>query len=478
MKYTLQNRTQERNTITNNQNFTNEEPTSINKLNRIGENTNTLHQLSSNFKNKLKNGELMGGVIYSANTPNNWNSQTTQPIDIESGNPRSDYRIDEKTYDNNNQLLKSNIDLSQSFSKNTQLETGLLVSHNLFEQDLINKRTYYTQNNDGSTDISEQQIESNFRNTTNSAAGYALLSSKIKKYSMSAGLRLEYIYNRSESDSTITTSYLKLIPSLHIQKRVSDLYTWELSFTSRSKPPTYNQLNPISVSFGNYYKSSGNPNLKSEFFYQCEWNNRWKLEKSNYSLALFFRKQSDIIGRWYFLEEEDGKEVSHSIFENLGELQTLGIDFSSMLNFNKVKIRPSLVAFHSHISGDKFASTLDKKELPFTVKIAANYQLNKKINFQATGNYNSPFISVYGKQYAYFKVDAGARAKILKDKAILSLKVMDIFDSVDYDKTINQREDMLRTNHIDPKNILIYMNLSCQFNSLKKRGSTKNATRN
>jgi len=143
-----------------------------------------------------------------------------------------------------------------------------------------------------------------------------------------------------------------------------------------------------------------------------------------------------------------------------------------MLNLRKLKVRPSFVTFYSQIEGNKFASTLYKNEVSYILKIAGNYQLSKRVNFQCTANYNSPFISVYGKQYAWFKMDASVRTKLFKNKAAVSLKVSDVFDSYHYDKTVNQCENMLRNSHINTKSFLVYMNFSHQFNSLK-RGEKK-----
>jgi hypothetical protein len=472
--YTLQNRNQDKNSETQSKNFQEDLQTSNNKISRTGNNDNTFHQFQSNFKDILKKGLLEGSLLYSCNAPLDEYIQITQAIDMGTQEPDLDYRVNEKRYDNSIQLLKTQIDFSRKLAAKTNLETGVQYTYNYFGQNLLNKRTSYKPDGDSGINYGTEDVfESEFTNRNQSAAAYVLLSSNFKKYSFSAGTRLEYMHNAAFSDSTVTSSYFKFIPSVHIKNQVSEKYTWEVSFTARTTPPTYNQLNPISLSWGNYSKSSGNPNLKPELFYQFEWSNSWQLEKSNFVASLFFRNQSDIIGKWYYIEIEDEKQVSHSVFENLGELRTAGIDVSSMFTYGKFKIRPSLVTFYNCIKGNKFASTLDREEVSYTLKIAGNYQVNKKVNIQCTGNYYSPFISVYGKQYGYYKVDAGIRAKIMKNKGALSLKVMDIFDSSEYDKTVNQREDMLRTSHINPKSFLVYMNFSYQFNSLKRAVAKK-----
>lgn len=471
-KYMLQKRTQDKNTFTNNESYRNGNLISISDIDREGENGNTFNQLSIRFRNKFKteDNQLDGGILYSFNSPENQYEQLVQPFYIEDGEPQNNYKTDNKVYDNRVKLFKTNLDFTGRLSKRVGIEAGALFSVDHFTQNLLNIKTNYIWNDSEKEYESSENVKNkNFINRKYLGSLYVLLATSFRKYSLSSGVRMEYVRNETETDSIVSSSQLKLVPSLHLKKTVSEKYSWEVSMTARSKPPKYTQLNPISLSWGSYSKSSGNPNLKSEFFYQIEWSNQWKWEKSSVHAAVYFKNQSDIIGRWYFLEEEDGKQISHSRYENLGAIRSGGIDLSGMRSFGKLRIRPGAVCYFSKIDGDMFASTLDRQEFSYLFKMGAYYPISNMVSVQLSGAYNSPFISVYGKQFSYFKVDAGLKAKVFKKRGAVVLKVVDFLDTVEYDKLVNQRINYLKESHYDPKQFQIYMSLSYKFNSFKKK---------
>jgi len=402
LKYTLQGKKQDRNTHTFSEGYKEGNLVSSSEIMRKGSSKNIFNQVSARFTKNQKNkkGKLEGNTLFSFNAPQTEYDQLVQPFKIDNGEATSNYKTDTKTYENQVRLFKMNLDYSGKIAPKLTIETGTQLSVNNFKQNLINTKVSYRYNNN-SQEYSEtvKLVDKNFSNRNYSASIYALLSSGFGKYSVSGGLRGEFTKNVTKTDTTFSVPIYKLVPSLHIKKKVSEKYSWEISLTARSKPPKYTQLNPISLTWGTYSKSSGNPNLRPEFFYQTEWSNLWKGEKSNLNISLYYKKQSDIIGRWYFIENVEGSEVSHSKFENLGNVYSAGSDMSGMYSLGKLIVRPGFNIYLSRIKGDKFAATLDKEQLSYSIKLNTSYPLTEKIRLQVSGNYDSPFISVYGKQF-------------------------------------------------------------------------------
>jgi outer membrane cobalamin receptor len=472
LKYIHQIREQDKDVDTHSKSYKSDILKSVSDISRIGVNQNSFHQFMFRFRNNLKKdgNKVEGSVLYSFNSPGNEYDQTIQPFSVEDGLPQNRYKTDDKIYDNSVKLLKAKLDYTLQIFPKTILETGGLFSINSFTQNLLNTKTNYVWDDSTNEYIGSENVRNiDFTNRNYSASVYALLSTRYRKYSLSAGIAGEFTNNVVETDTTVSTPIFDIVPSVHIQKKVSEKYTWELSMTARSKPPRYNQLNPISLSWSSYNKSSGNPNLKPEFFYQVEWDNSWKWEKSNFNFALFYKNESDIIGKWYFLETEDDKQISHSKYENLGEIISYGTDISGMLLIGKLVFRPGLVAYYTIIEGDKFASTLDTEEISYLAKVNASHPLTKNISLQVSGTYNSPFISVYGKQFEYYSVNAGIKARMFKKKVSLVIKAVDIFETVEYDKIVNQRINYLKETHYNPNNFSLYVSLSYKFNSVKKK---------
>ena len=474
LKYTLQRKKQDRFTQTFSEGFKDDILNSVSEINRTGSSKNLYNQFSIRFRKNQKDnkGKLEGNALYSFNAPETEYDQIVQPFQIEGGQASRNYKTDIKIYENEVRLFKMNLDYSGMLFTKITFETGVQLSHNNYKQNLTNTKINQTFNNESGIWTGTQNVlYKNFTNRNSSASIYVLLSSRLGKYLFSGGLRGEYTKNITETDTTFSVPIYKLVPSVHLKKEVSEKYSWEVSLTARSKPPKYTQLNPISLTWGSYTKSSGNPNLRPEFFYQTEWSNNWKWEKSHLNLSLYFKNQTDIIGKWYFIEVDDGREISHSKYENLGSLVSAGTDISGMLPLGKLIVRPSINLYLSKINGEKFASTLDRQEVSYSIKIGTNYPITERMKLQITGVYNSPFISVYGKQFEQFYLDAGISTKIFKNKGSLVLKVIDVFNSMEYDKIINQRINYLKESHIETKSFLVYLNFAYKFNSFKKVGN-------
>ncbi|WP_372774771.1 outer membrane beta-barrel protein [Mangrovibacterium sp.] len=477
-QYILQDKSQQNRSEYLTEHFNSDhELTSKSSTSRDGKDHNQFHQFSTDF-HKIFNGDdqhlLDLNLLYSFNKPLNEYDQLNEPITVDQGLPVTKYTTDSKNYSNQVRLLKFKADYSRAISTKWKVETGLLLSMDHYVQDLISIRSIYLRN-DSTDQFDETSYEiksSSFDYHGYAASTYGLVSGGFGKYRLSAGLRFEMSVNEATSDESTSKAFYKLIPSIHFKQVKSNIYNWEFSYTSRILPPTANQLNPISLSWGEYFKSTGNPKLSPEVFSQAEFANHWVFSKTNYSLTFFAKNRSDIIGRWYtVVQDEENKDVTYSTFENLGGVLSFGADANAMMGAGKFVFRPAFSAFFSRISGEKFGPDLDRHELSTSAKLTGDYKINKDLTVQFSGRYNSPFISEDGKRFGYYSVDAGFKANMYKRKLALSLKVVDAFDTMEYDKIVNQRLNYTSTSHVDPHNFLVYFDLSYKFNSLIKKKS-------
>ncbi len=472
-QYVLQHKSQEYNSDYETEQFNADHVlTSRSTTDREGKDNNLFNQFNTAFRKNFKKDEtqvLDLNLLYSFNTPLNQYDQLQQPVSVEQSVPVNNYTTDLKDYSNKIHLLKLKADYCQPLFSTWKLEVGALASVHHFYQDLYSERISYRRikNSVEYTESSKNIVDKSFDYYGYAFSTYGLLSGRFGKFILSAGLRFEQTINQTKTEEKINNTFYKLIPSLHLKQTVSKDYSREFSYTSRISPPNYSQLNPISLSWGNYFESSGNPNLKPEVFYQAELANHWIHKKNNFVLTGFFKNRSNIIGRWYTVEQDDeGRDVTRSISENLGDIISTGIDGSAIMVANKFVFRPAISGYFSKISGDKFGPELDREEFSYTSKISSDYKINKDMIIQFSGRYSSPFISDYGKQYSYYTFDAGFRANFLKRAASFSLKVVDLFNTMEYDKVVKQRVNYTINNHVDPHNFLVYFDLTYKFNSL------------
>lgn len=244
-------------------------------------------------------------------------------------------------------------------------------------------------------------------------------------------------------------------------------YYREFSFTSRSKPPTYSQLNPISQSFSIYNRTLGNPDLIPEYYHQAEWVNSLQKNKNTLNFALYLKNISNVIGRYYFLEVEDGKTITYSRYDNLGENRSIGIDLTSNFVSGKWNILPGINTFYNQIITKRDDALVDRKKIISNLKLNTNYNLSKTISIQSTARYFSSLISTFGNQSGYFVFDAGVRAKVLKRKGILNLKVLDVFNTHEFNRVVDQNPGYIIEGHVDPKSFMIFIDLSYSLTSTR-----------
>lgn len=441
----------------------------------VGKDHNLFNQFSSDFQKIFKGNDqhsLNLNLLFSFNTPLNEYDQLIQPISVALGLPVNKYTTDDKNYSNSIHLLKFKADYGRPVWQKWKIELGGLFSIDHYLQDLYSARSTFEYNSGSNKfeELSKKIIDASFDYYGYGASSYGLISGGFKRFRLSAGLRFELTINETKTDNTITNRYYIFIPSFHLKHVTGKSFSWELSYTSRILPPNSRQLNPISLSWGEYFKSSGNPKLDPEVFSQAELASHWMSGKSNYNLTFFAKNRSGIIEKWYFIEQDDeGRDVTISIFENLGGIFSTGFDANAMLASGKFIFRPAISTYYSKISGDKFGPELDRDEISVTAKLSNDYKLKKDLVIQFSGQYNSPFISEVGKMFGYYTFDAGIKANVFKNKATVSLKVVDIFDTMNYDMIVNQRINYTSTSHVDPHRFLIYVDLSYKFNSIRKK---------
>ncbi|WP_158027252.1 outer membrane beta-barrel family protein [Labilibacter marinus] len=446
--------------------------TSLSNNNREEENTNALLEFSGIYRKTFKNSKkhkLRAQLKYAKAGATLDYIRTSQPLDIETEEPlpSSSKEIRTGSDDNNSAMLK--VDYELPVHKNWHLELGTQINYRRFEQEKISKKINYI----NVDEIKKEEVRDVGFNLDEIKPGlYAVMNGSMGKYDFSGGLRYEQTQITQEVpslDSTTISNLTAWAPSFLLEKEVNERYTWGISYSLRNKMPNYRQLSPISLSFGGYYKNTGNPNLKSQQTQTLDFHHHLMMNKISLNGAIFYTHIDDLIGTYYSLVEEDGKLITKSQADNLGSMQNMGFEVSGSLPWGKLVFRPSITSYYKTLEGEKLSSSLDKEQWYTMLKLSANYSVNKKLSCQMMANYNGTDISVQGKRYQYYTVNLSAKYKLLKGKGLLSLKLNDIFDSYNYRKLINQREDQINNSYFNPVMQYVYVSFSYKLSTLKKK---------
>jgi outer membrane receptor protein involved in Fe transport len=154
-------------------------------------------------------------------------------------------------------------DYVNPIGKDGKFEVGLRTSF----RDMINDFIVTERQASGEYTV-VQGLQNVFNYQENISAAYAILGSKVNKFSYQFGLRAELTDIQTELERTKEKNprnYANLFPSAHFTYTITPDNSFQLSYSRRVRRPTYNDLSPF-VTFSdtrNFF--SGNPNLNPEF---------------------------------------------------------------------------------------------------------------------------------------------------------------------------------------------------------------------
>ncbi len=356
-----------------------------------------------------------------------------------------------------NQILTNNIALDNSFklSDVLKLETGYLW----FTQKLDNDRTFFNQSN---TTISDDTFTT--KQTTH--ALYALLHYNKNKWGIQIGLRGENYNRKATFDNSainVNNSYADLFPSVHFKYDLNDVHTFGIGYNRRTYRPRLYQINPISSQNDAFSFRIGNPNLQPEFSNNLDVTHQFKKGKTSVSTSIFYQKINDIIVQKQTI---DSNGVQISSYINGGISDFYGLELG--LTYKPTKWLRSNFNFNwNYYTNRNVSGTYPnsyERDYQFTFK--NSFKLTKKINTNISWRYRAPSISYYGERDLAQRVDFGFAMKMLKNKANLSLRVVDVLNNYTY-QGVKFGTDFRRNYRFKQDGQVVHIAFSYNFNKGK-----------
>ncbi|MFT3751101.1 MAG: TonB-dependent receptor [Agriterribacter sp.] len=218
-------------------------------------------------------------------------------------------------------IYTGKIDYVHPFNKNEKLEVGIKSSYVDIDNDVIYRR-------DTSTGWFPDETRSNhFLYKENVNAAYAIFSKNIKKWDLSAGLRIENTNAKGiqvKSDSSFTRSYTNLFPNAAVMYNANDKNQVGLSYSRRIRRPDYDALNPFIFFLDSLTYGQGNPYLQPEFSNNIELSytfNRFLTTTINYT------QTDDIITD--ILKQNTEKRTTFQTKENFSTMKQWGLTITA-----------------------------------------------------------------------------------------------------------------------------------------------------
>ncbi len=323
-----------------------------------------------------------------------------------------------------------NIDYVNPINKRSNLELGA-------EARIVRTDNDYTSTNDALQN-------SVYQYDLDIYSAYATFGQKFDKVSYQLGARFESykvdaVLNGAQA---YKDDYVTLYPSASFVYSPNEKNQFQLSYSRRVDRPDLEQTKPVREFSTPRVTSIGNPELDPQFTNSLEINYTKTIEKGSITAGIFGRSINSEINRVLYPDPENPQNQIMS-FDNFDNNTAFGFELSANYKITKWwDVQPSidysnisqkgLVSVQTGTTEDFEFVEREVSVAAFNARINSNFKATKSLRFLLFGFYRGPVDGIQFNTKEMFKIDAGGRYSFLKDKATLSIRFNDIFDTMKY----------------------------------------------
>ncbi|WP_310391754.1 TonB-dependent receptor domain-containing protein [Hymenobacter sp.] len=279
-------------------------------------------------------------------------------------------------------------------------------------------------------------------------------------WSGQAGLRTEYTRLSGtiaggagiEQRGDLAQDYLSLFPSATLSRELgkeAGQNKVQLSYARRLNRPGFMQQLPLAIYQDPRSYRLGDPNLRPEFSHNIELGHQLNLGQATITSTAFARITTNAIQRFRAVDTlatrlagPGAGLVTRETYLNFGRTTNLGAEFSLnqplakwwRLTASTSLYRAQLAANNTGNSREAFVSTL---------RLSNNFTVRPTLDVQLSGNLRSASLTAQGRQLPQGQVDLALRQRLFSDRAALTLRVSDLFNTLNYRSEIET--DALRS---------------------------------
>jgi outer membrane receptor protein involved in Fe transport len=266
--------------------------------------------------------------------------------------------------------------------------------------------------------------------------GYASYQQKAGKWDVQAGLRAEFTGLRARVQPTGSASqqFLNLFPSATVARQLSADQRLQLSYSRRLQRPGLLQLIalPIYTDARNYVV--GNPDLRPEYVHVAELGHQVSWGATTLSTTLFGRFSSQAIQSLRTVDTAatrlSGQPdfIARTSYANLGHTASYGLEASltqPITTWWKLITNGSF--YRNQVASYSGEGT--RANFTGTAYLLNTFTPTKTLTMQLSGNYRAPLVVPQGRLLAVYGVDIALRQRLLHERAALTLRVSDVFNT-------------------------------------------------
>ncbi|AIZ63747.1 hypothetical protein PK28_08645 [Hymenobacter sp. DG25B] len=262
-----------------------------------------------------------------------------------------------------------------------------------------------------------------------------------KNYNVQGGLRAEYTNLTGAvqgGQGQVKLDYLSFFPSATLSRELGKepgQNRLQLSYARRINRPNFMQQLPFQLFQDARNYRLGNPALRAEFSHNVELGQQLNLSNGTAITAtLFGRFTDDVIQRIRSIDTtatrlNQAGIVTAETYRNVGRTTNLGAE----MTWNQPLAKWWRVGLTGSIYRSQIASnaSVDKQRntLAGTLRLNNSFTVRPTLDVQLTGSWRSATLTAQGRQLAYGGLDLAVRQRLFQDRAALTLRVSDLFDT-------------------------------------------------
>lgn len=277
-------------------------------------------------------------------------------------------------------------------------------------------------------------------------AGYLSLSTTLAQLELKAGLRGELTQTSGVSATTgqhVEQRYLQLFPSAYASYALNKNNSISASISRRITRPNYQNLNPF-LNYTDFYTAQqGNPFLVPSL--SQSWVATYQY-KDFQVLSVSYLRETNVVSN--VVTQNDQTRVTTITSQNLGRASTLTLNSGGHTDLTKAW------GMDNQLSGS-YAQVLTQVEdhpvrlSSYSCMVSSDHTilLPRRYKLLVSGLYFSPAVSGLYLTKAGGALTLGMKKQLWADKATLSLKVADVFNTSRFRSTLRYNNVDMRWNN-------------------------------
>jgi outer membrane receptor protein involved in Fe transport len=318
-------------------------------------------------------------------------------------------------------IYSGKLDYVHPFRNGIKLETGLKTSY--VQTD--NQVTYLRDNGTG---WMQDDRSNHFIYKENINAIYAIFSKKMKKWDLTAGLRLENTIAKGhqlKNDSSFKRNYTNLFPNVGLGYSVNDKNQINFSYSRRVSRPDYEDLNPFIYFIDSLTYGQGNPYLLPQFTNNFELSHTYN---KFLTTTINYTQTNDIITQ--LLKQDAAKKTTYQTTENLSSLKQIGLSVMANMPVSKWwNLNLYTNVYNNHYKGIYGTEPIDVQVTSFTGNITNSFTMGKGWSAEVSGWFRSKGAEGLLIAENMGGANSAISKQILKKKGTIKMGVNDIFNT-------------------------------------------------